>query len=145
MLCRFKIARVAADPAKPKGLSAAAEPGGWDGLVYYRLHGSPRVYYSAYGEDFLERIAARMKRSESEAWCVFDNTAAGFAKIALQQVREILPSLRSDAIKPVRVLVTKHTSCQKSAAPIRGRQLGSGAVQRTRLLPRPVRRRCQAC
>ena len=34
----LRVARVAADPAK---VPAAAEPGGWRGLAYYRLHGSP--------------------------------------------------------------------------------------------------------
>ena len=47
-----RIARVAADPAV---VPAAGEPGGWDGLVYYRLHGSPKVYYSAYPEDTSRR------------------------------------------------------------------------------------------
>src|SRR4051812_15125369 len=38
---KFRVARVAADPAV---VPEAAEPGGWDGLIYYRLHGSPKVY-----------------------------------------------------------------------------------------------------
>ncbi|MBW3545839.1 MAG: DUF72 domain-containing protein, partial [Bacteroidetes bacterium] len=36
LLARFQAARVAADPAR---VPAAAEPGGWPDLVYYRLHG----------------------------------------------------------------------------------------------------------
>lgn len=74
LLQRYEIARVAADPAP---VPAAAEPGGWDGLVYYRLHGSPRIYYSRYPEEFLEALAGRMR--DRDAWCIFDNTAAGEA------------------------------------------------------------------
>jgi hypothetical protein len=45
LLSEFRIARVAADPAV---VPAAAEPGGWPGLAYHRLHGSPRMYHSPY-------------------------------------------------------------------------------------------------
>src|SRR5687768_11803231 len=45
LMTDHQVARVAADPAR---VPEAAEPGGWDGLVYYRLHGSPRMYYSSY-------------------------------------------------------------------------------------------------
>jgi uncharacterized protein YecE (DUF72 family) len=44
LLDELRIACVAADPAPTLG---AGEPGGWRGLSYYRLHGSPRIYYSA--------------------------------------------------------------------------------------------------
>jgi uncharacterized protein YecE (DUF72 family) len=40
LLDRLRIARVATDPAPVPG---ADEPGGWRGLSYYRLHGSPRI------------------------------------------------------------------------------------------------------
>ena len=43
LLVRYEIARVAADPAIVPG---AGTPGGWNGIAYYRLHGSPRVYWS---------------------------------------------------------------------------------------------------
>jgi uncharacterized protein YecE (DUF72 family) len=42
LVTQYRVARVAADPAV---VPAAAEPGGWEHLVYYRLHGSPKVYY----------------------------------------------------------------------------------------------------
>jgi uncharacterized protein YecE (DUF72 family) len=75
---RFRVARVAADPAV---VPAAAEPGGWAGLVYYRLHGSPKTYYSAYSDDYLEALAGKLREAARSAvvWCVFDNTAEGFA------------------------------------------------------------------
>ena len=43
LLAELGVARVAADPAL---VAEAGEPGGWNGLAYYRRHGSPRVYYS---------------------------------------------------------------------------------------------------
>ena len=77
MLVRLRVSRVAADPPRaPQGL----EPGGWAGMAYYRLHGSPRVYYSSYGEEFLEALATRLdvlRRGGIPAWCIFDNTTLG--------------------------------------------------------------------
>jgi uncharacterized protein YecE (DUF72 family) len=75
MLREFLVARVAADPAK---VSGAEKPGGWDGLVYYRLHGAPRTYYSAYTAEYLAGLAEVVK-GKAEAWVVFDNTALGEA------------------------------------------------------------------
>jgi uncharacterized protein YecE (DUF72 family) len=79
LLDAWRIARVAADPAR---VPAAAEPGGWRGLAYYRLHGSPRTYYSSYTDAYLDALASRIRRDVDagrEAWCIFDNTAAGEA------------------------------------------------------------------
>lgn len=70
------IARVAADPAR---VPQAREPGGWQGLAYIRLHGSPRMYYSGYEADVLSDLADRLRGSEIETWCMFDNTASGAA------------------------------------------------------------------
>src|SRR5215211_129094 len=50
--------RHATDP--PKGAPAAADPGGWDGLVYIRWHGSPKMYYSPYPPEELEKAAAAL-------------------------------------------------------------------------------------
>jgi uncharacterized protein YecE (DUF72 family) len=78
-LAERRIASVAADPAKVEG---AAAPGGWTGLVYYRLHGSPRMYYSAYDGAALAALSGRLEASQARgipSWCVFDNTAAGAA------------------------------------------------------------------
>jgi uncharacterized protein YecE (DUF72 family) len=78
-LQEFHIARVAADPAV---VAQAAQPAGWPGLVYFRLHGSPRRYYSAYPQDFLSRLAEELSclsKSTIPAWCIFDNTASGAA------------------------------------------------------------------
>jgi uncharacterized protein YecE (DUF72 family) len=78
LLREFRIARVAADPAC---VPAASSPGGSADLVYFRLHGSPRRYYSAYSEDFLNPLLKQLKSlaSTAQLWCVFDNTASGSA------------------------------------------------------------------
>ncbi|HEY6233743.1 MAG TPA: DUF72 domain-containing protein [Candidatus Elarobacter sp.] len=71
-LRRAHAARVAADPAV---VPEAAVPGGWGGFAYYRLHGSPRTYYSAYDDQALHAVAARLRATSVPAWCIFDNTA----------------------------------------------------------------------
>lgn len=78
LLTRFRVARVAADPSVAE---AASAPGGWDGLKYYRLHGSPRMYYSNYSNEYVEILSAELKAAArtAEVWCIFDNTAEGAA------------------------------------------------------------------
>jgi uncharacterized protein YecE (DUF72 family) len=79
LLRELKVARVAADPAR---VSAAAEPGGSRGVSYFRLHGSPKVYYSSYSDEFISRLADRIQREATKArtvWCIFDNTTLGAA------------------------------------------------------------------
>ncbi len=72
------VARVAADPAIAP---AAARTGGWAGLVYYRLHGSPAIYRSPYSTATLAAHAATLRGEAATApvWCFFDNTADGAA------------------------------------------------------------------
>jgi uncharacterized protein YecE (DUF72 family) len=79
VLATFSVARVAADPAR---VPEAAEPGGAPDLVYHRLHGSPRIYYSEYAPAYLDDLAARIRRDTGagrDVWCIFDNTASGAA------------------------------------------------------------------
>lgn len=78
LLVARHVGRVAADPAR---VPAAATPGGWPGVVYYRLHGSPRVYYSAYDGAALDALAVRLRAAAPgvRPWCIFDNTASGAA------------------------------------------------------------------
>jgi uncharacterized protein YecE (DUF72 family) len=75
LMTSLRVARVAADPAL---VPDAAEPGGWPSLVYYRWHGSPRVYYSNYEAAALETLRLRLNDAVTRgtAWCIFDNTAA---------------------------------------------------------------------
>ena len=90
LLEEAQVARVATDPAP---VPAAAAPGGWMRLAYYRLHGSPRMYYSAYTEPFLAQIVLKLRsrtKAGAEVWCIFDNTAAGCATTnALAVLKEI--------------------------------------------------------
>lgn len=80
LLRRYRVGRVAADPA-PAPAAGAGEPGGWPKVVYHRLHGSPRMYYSAYSDQFLDRLAQAMRTRGRGArvWAIFDNTASGAA------------------------------------------------------------------
>lgn len=75
-LAERRIARAAADPVPAP---AASDPGGWRGLSYIRLHGSPRMYYSAYEPPFITALARRLEKQRGPVWCVFDNTAEGHA------------------------------------------------------------------
>jgi uncharacterized protein YecE (DUF72 family) len=91
LLATWRVARVAADPAPHP---AAADPGGWPGLAYWRLHGSPRMYYSPYDDAFLQRLAARLAASEAaETWCVFDNTTSGAAAANALDLQELVAPL----------------------------------------------------
>ena len=75
----LRIGRVAADPAV---VPTAAEPGGATGHVYFRLHGSPQIYFSSYTTSYLDGLAFRLRmhaRAGDTVWCVFDNTIQGAA------------------------------------------------------------------
>jgi uncharacterized protein YecE (DUF72 family) len=89
LLKQFEIGRVAADPAL---VPAAAQPGGWPGIAYYRLHGSPRRYWSNYEPARLRQWARELRAlpRATTAWCVFDNTASGAAAVNALQTRELL-------------------------------------------------------
>jgi uncharacterized protein YecE (DUF72 family) len=79
LLVDHRVGRVAADPAR---VPAAAEPGGYERIMYLRLHGSPRIYYSAYSAGYLAEVAKLLEDSTSRdisTWCIFDNTALGAA------------------------------------------------------------------
>ncbi|MEO8259797.1 MAG: DUF72 domain-containing protein [Acidobacteriota bacterium] len=76
LLMQFQIARVAADPPRADGLSA---PAGWPGLVYYRMHGSPRPYFSPYSTERIAELEANLRLRAVPGWCIFDNTGSGSA------------------------------------------------------------------
>lgn len=70
------VVRVIADPAA--GQPGPHVPTSSDTL-YVRLHGTPRIYYSAYPPEFVEavrRTLARHAAAGKTCWCIFDNTAA---------------------------------------------------------------------
>lgn len=78
LLESLRVARVAADPARHAG---ADQPGGWRGLSYWRLHGSPVIYRSSYTDRIAGYAAALRAEAEAgrETWCIFDNTASSAA------------------------------------------------------------------
>ncbi len=63
-LARFEVARVAADPPRAAGLD---EPAGWSGLVYYRWHGSPRMYFSPYDISTLRVLVDTVRKRRDNA------------------------------------------------------------------------------
>ena len=87
LLTTHRIARAAADP--PKG-HTTCEPGGWPGLVYFRLHGSPRTYFTPYEQPFLLAIAERAKEFDVPVWVMFDNTGSGAAFENATRMRDLL-------------------------------------------------------
>ena len=87
LLVRSRVARVAADPAPAAG---ADQPGGWSGLVYYRLHGSPVKYRSSYDDGRLKALARAIEGVEAPVWCIFDNTASSAATVDALKLAAIL-------------------------------------------------------
>lgn len=75
VLQEHRITRVVADPV-PSGCEFAAPAD--SSFAYFRLHGSPRMYYSPYPTGYLQNVAAAA-RAAAQSWCIFDNTAAGAA------------------------------------------------------------------
>jgi uncharacterized protein YecE (DUF72 family) len=94
LLEKLRIARVAADPAI---CDAAARPGPWGPLSYWRLHGSPVIYRSSY----LDRIAtyAETLRQQAldgrEVWCIFDNTASSAGAIDALALNEATSAMEA--------------------------------------------------
>lgn len=81
ILQRYQVNLVAADPApihKPALALLPSDTGRWR---YWRLHGSPRMYYSAYPDDFLAALVGTLRHAArtSDVWVIFDNTTLGHA------------------------------------------------------------------
>lgn len=93
LLVGHEVARVAADPSK---VPDAARPGGWRGLTYRRLHGSPVMYRSGYGEERLRSYANEIEEDlavRRPTWCIFDNTASSAALGDALNLIQLLKSL----------------------------------------------------
>ena len=92
-----QIVRAAADPAV---VPDAARPGGFAGLAYFRLHGSPNMYRSAYGGGRLRDLAeAALAAPSQDCWLIFDNTASGAAAADALRLLNILRQT-SDMLAP---------------------------------------------
>ena len=90
------VARVAADPARVTG---AERPGGEQRWQYWRWHGAPRMYYSAYDDAALQHLAETVQASSGERWCIFDNTAHGHATSDALRLRELIRPSSTPAIR----------------------------------------------
>lgn len=72
LLEEFAIDRVHAHPAPIPNVASGR-------ILYLRLHGAPRIYYSEYDANALGSYAAMLRSHTGPAWCIFDNTASGAA------------------------------------------------------------------
>jgi uncharacterized protein YecE (DUF72 family) len=87
LLTSYRAGRVGADPAIAHG---GGVPSAWPGVQYFRLHGTPRMYWSPYSPGALADLAERLRlaaESGAEVWCIFDNTAGGAAFPNAREVR----------------------------------------------------------
>lgn len=90
LLQQFKIAGVAADPPRT---GYRFQPFGYPELIYYRLHGAPRIYYSEYAPSFLRTLRDTIVQQRAvtpSIWCIFDNTAAGKATANALELQSLL-------------------------------------------------------
>jgi uncharacterized protein YecE (DUF72 family) len=92
LLIDHRIARVVADPAV---VPTAAEPGGWAGFQYHRLHGSPEIYASSYDDGALDRLATTLPAG---AWAIFDNTQFGAATQNALDLQTLCSRRRRDLV-----------------------------------------------
>lgn len=86
----YDISRVAADPPIT---DLSATPGETGPLRYWRWHGSPRMYYSSYGDEALAALANDVRsqlRNRLSGWVVFDNTAHGQATANAMRLKAML-------------------------------------------------------
>ncbi len=89
LLKTFHVGRVMADPVMVPLLDDVS---GVSDLVYYRLHGSPQMYYSSYTDDYIDLLVKKL-RAHAEvrtAGCIFDNTALGAATVNALTVQKQL-------------------------------------------------------
>lgn len=87
LLIRYRVARAAADPPRAAG---AGEPGGWAGLRYTRLHGSPEIYRSSYDAAAVQLYATGARKAGSDSWTIFDNTMTGAAALNALAMQEAI-------------------------------------------------------
>lgn len=63
-----------------------------NGVVYYRFHGVPKLYYSEYSENFLNNIISSIqkKKTNTKAFLLFNNTATMAAINNARYIKNIL-------------------------------------------------------
>jgi uncharacterized protein YecE (DUF72 family) len=136
LLAEHGIARVAADPAV---VEAAAMPGGDTRLVYYRLHGSPRMYWSDYEAARLAHWAAALRAlpRRIQAWCVFDNTASSAAMKNALELRTLLAGPGS--LSSPRPAAPARPARRRSSPPPRAPAASAACAPPPRRAARPAR------
>jgi len=105
LLIERDVARAAADPAC---CPAAALPLSASRLVYFRWHGSPRLYFSAYLPEALAALGTALLAARQsggvrrDVYCFLDNTALGAAAVnALSLKAELMrPCADGSAASP---------------------------------------------
>ena len=90
---RHQVNRIAADPASPAWADGGI-PGHEGRWCYWRLHGSPRRYSSAYSTEFLTALTTSLQHAvqAADAWVIFDNTAQGHASADAAKLQKLLSS-----------------------------------------------------
>lgn len=80
-LAEAGVGRAGGDPAPWSGSAEALAASAPQPVYYYRWHGSPQRYRSAYASGWLADRAAAIAAlpAQARAWCMFDNTASGAA------------------------------------------------------------------
>lgn len=88
---RHHINRISADPPID-GRNPEVLPSPTGAWRYWRLHGSPRMYYSSYSPAFLQHLLPMLLRSAnaSNVWVIFDNTANGHAVADALMLKSLL-------------------------------------------------------
>lgn len=74
LMKEYNITKVIADPEKCPGIDAGVDK-------YYRLHGNPEIYHTCYENNFLANLELEFNREQQDIWCIFNNTASGYATI----------------------------------------------------------------
>lgn len=89
ILTAHGVNRVGADPSP---IAADASPSDFGTCRYWRLHGSPKIYYSPYAREAFAVFAAQARCASAlaPAWVVFDNTALGHAVADALRFRGLL-------------------------------------------------------
>jgi uncharacterized protein YecE (DUF72 family) len=91
LLSKYSISKVLADP-EPCKISREARSK-VESVRYLRLHGSPMIYKTLYPNSIIKRIAKSISEPicpAQETWCIFDNTAYGYATMNALELQRIL-------------------------------------------------------
>lgn len=86
----FALSLVHADPPGTASFPISLDD---SDLLYFRLHGSPHMYYSRYSAERLAGVAERIRSATNRGvatWCIFDNTASGEALRNAFELKELL-------------------------------------------------------